>query len=301
MIRTAAAATAADVIDIIRPSWGDTARCAGEASRSRITPTFSPLEARERTFGDRVRPHVELRYVEAAQRQDRADLRAMVAPVVRKLRERYPEVELGLAPLVADPTIEIVFLRFEKLLDRVVNAIESGGGLVERRGVGHLEEGLPDQTVRVEVALVREDDVREGFLDRAVRSLRRELQLLLRERAAALKQFLRCPDVVAHLAEHRWRAHVADITLFLRRGAPRRAAIRPRAQRRRLDAVRTEDGRHLGAVLVAVVHGLSDNDADRRAAALVQLDDARHVVSGRDVEKQRAGGRRDFRELVERV
>src|SRR2546427_5714312 len=84
---------------------------AGEESpQGRGSRRHSPLEACERTFGHRVRPYVEVWYVEAVQRQDRADLRSVVAAVMRELCERYPELEFGLAPFVPDPAVEVEVL-----------------------------------------------------------------------------------------------------------------------------------------------------------------------------------------------
>src|SRR4051794_21739459 len=90
-------------------------------SRSRITPDIlrRVLEVGDRTFGGRVRPYIELGRLEALQRQERADLRAVVASVVRELGERYPELEVHLAPLVVNLLIEVDLLRLEELLDRL--------------------------------------------------------------------------------------------------------------------------------------------------------------------------------------
>src|SRR5205809_15848 len=126
---------------------------------------------------------------------------------MRELRERNPEVEIGLSTLVVKPPIEVEILRLEELLDRVANASQARGGLVEGRVVADLEERLRNDAVRVEVTLIRADDVSERLLDRAIRSHGGELQLVFRERTAALQQLLRRPNVVAHLPEHRWRRH----------------------------------------------------------------------------------------------
>src|SRR5206468_2162906 len=92
------------------------------------------LKGGDGTFGGGVRPDVELRRLEAVQRQDRADLRAVVAPVVRELSERHPELQIHLAPLVVDLLIEVDLLRLEELLDRVANARETRCDLIDRRG-----------------------------------------------------------------------------------------------------------------------------------------------------------------------
>src|SRR6266852_4280172 len=149
MISRAAVATAADAIDSITPSRGGVTRCTIAPSRSRITPTFSAcaLERRAGTFGGRVRPHVELRSLEAVHRQDRADLRAVIASVMRELSERYPELQVELAALVVDPLIEVDFIRLEELLDRIANAGEPRGNLLER--CSELDKGLRDEPIGV--------------------------------------------------------------------------------------------------------------------------------------------------------
>src|SRR5207244_2257538 len=63
----------------------------------------------------------------------------------------------------------------KELLDRVANAGQTRCDLINR--CGELDEGLRDHPVRVEVALVRADDMRERLLDRAVRSRCGELEL----------------------------------------------------------------------------------------------------------------------------
>src|SRR2546427_722536 len=126
-------------IDSVNPTRGEIARCAVAPSISRITPTFSAefLEVGDCTFGGGVRPHIELRRLEAVQRQDRADLRPVVASVVRELSERHPELHIHLAPLVVDLLIEVDVLQLEKLLDRVADARQTRRDLIDGRGELH--------------------------------------------------------------------------------------------------------------------------------------------------------------------
>src|SRR5206468_12636593 len=92
-------------------------RCRG--SRRHSPPS---LEVGDGTFCPGVRPHIELWRLEAVQGQDRPDLRAVVASVVRELSERDPELQIHLAPLVVFLLIEVDVLRLKELLDRVANA-----------------------------------------------------------------------------------------------------------------------------------------------------------------------------------
>src|SRR5207248_11695831 len=68
------------------------------------------LEVGDGTFGRGVCPNIELWRLETVQRQDRADLRTVVASVMRELSERHPELHIHLAPLVVDLLIEVDLL-----------------------------------------------------------------------------------------------------------------------------------------------------------------------------------------------
>src|SRR4029079_19606225 len=133
----------------------------------------------------------------------------MVAAVMRELHKRHPELEVHLSALVVKLLVEVELLRLEELLDRVLYAGETRHDVVDGRLEIH--EGLRDHTIRVEIALVRANDVREGLLDRAIRTWRGELPLLLRERATSLQQLLGRPHVVSHLTKHRRSCHVTRI------------------------------------------------------------------------------------------
>src|SRR5438045_9536539 len=111
--------------------------------------------------------------------------------MVRELSERHPELQVHLAPLVMDLLIEVDLLRFEELLYRVADAIETRCDLVERRG--ELEERLRDHPVRVEVTLIRPDEVRERLPHRAMHARRGEPALRLRGAAATPEQPPRAP------------------------------------------------------------------------------------------------------------
>src|SRR5438309_3089870 len=145
----------------------------GPGSRRHSPPALEVLDG---AFRGRVGPHVQLRRLEAVKRKDRADLRTVIAPVMRELSERHPELHIHLAPLVVDLLIEVDVFRLEQLLDRVANAGETGRDLVNR--CRELYEWLRDRAVGVEVTLVRSDDVGEGLLDRAICTGRGELPLL---------------------------------------------------------------------------------------------------------------------------
>src|SRR5712664_2750851 len=79
---------------------------------------------------------------------------------------------------------------------------------------------------------------------------------------------------------------------------PDRKAVRPRADRGRLDAVSAQDGRGLSAVFVAVVHQLREHRADGRVVS-VDRDLAVGIVGRGHDERARAGRGRDGGELVE--
>jgi hypothetical protein len=88
--------------------------------------------------------------------------------MVRELRQRDPEIEIKLAALVVDAPVEIELGHREQTLDRVTNTFQPARDLIHRRAVAELEEGLRDDPVGVEIALVRADDVRKRLADRAV-------------------------------------------------------------------------------------------------------------------------------------
>src|SRR2546428_7752380 len=81
---------------------------------------------------------------------------------------------------------------------------------------------------------------------------------------------------------------------------PDRAAVRPRADLRWLDAARAKDGRGLSAVFVAVVHQLREHGAYGRAVS-VDRDLAVGIVGRSYDERARAGRGRDTGELVELI
>src|SRR5438874_535250 len=203
-----AIATDAEAADSIHQSRPEIARAAGEPSMSRITLDILLLGiADDRAFDRRVRPDVQVRRGEAVQAQDRGDLRAMVAAMVRELHERNPQLEVGLAPLDPDPPVELELTRREELFDGLAHPGEARRDLVERRPVGRFEERRWDEVVRVEVALVGPDDVRERLPDRAVGAGGGEKELGLAQHTAAGEERLGRPHVVPHLAEHRRRGH----------------------------------------------------------------------------------------------
>src|SRR6267378_2328983 len=124
-------------------------------------------------FGIAICPHVELRDIETVDAQRRADLGAMVAPVMRELRYEDPRFELDVARVHAPVRVEV--LLGEQALDAVAHRRQMLLELVESGCVRFFDARLGEDAETLEVTFVRPHDVREHPADRSVGAWDREV------------------------------------------------------------------------------------------------------------------------------